>query len=397
MLPDGCYIGDLDVNTVDQLGSSKAAAPKPSPSKENQVPHLSLCVTANDFEAPAKAVLANKAWIYISSSANSGLSMKANIDDWSRINFRPRVLASVSEVDTRRSILGHVAQLPFFIPPMGSMGSANPGAEPLMVRAAVQKGVHMTLSTASTKTAEDVMASYEAEHALLDGNSPSRLFFQLYVSVDHDRTRGLLQRVKKAGFKGLWWTVDAPVLGKRLADRRLQAEEAFEAGFEELAQMRNKENPFAPAAGGRPVPGSLDPGMSWDYLKWIRQEWDGPIVIKGIQTAADAKLAVEYGCDGIVLSNHGGRQIHTAPSSLMTLLEIRIQYPEILGKIEIYLDGGLRDGSDILKAICLSATAVGVGRPFLYALAAYGAAGVERCTDSEFSSCAPNGVGDETG
>ena len=111
-------------------------------------------------------------------------------------------------------------------------------------------------------------------------------------------------------------------------------------------------------------------------------------MLKGIQTAEDAKLALDYGCDGILLSNHGGRQMHTAPSALMTLLEIRTYCPEVIGKMEIFLDGGLRDGNDVLKALCLGATAVGVGRPFLYALAAYGTKGIERCVDSEYAhSC----------
>jgi L-lactate dehydrogenase (cytochrome) len=129
----------------------------------------------------------------------------------------------------------------------------------------------------------------------------------------------------------------------------------------------------------------LSPYTTWEDLEWIRKEWEGPIVLKGIQTAEDAKLALDYGCDGILLSNHGGRQMHTAPSALMTLLEIRTYCPEVIGKMEIFLDGGLRDGNDVLKALCLGATAVGVGRPFLYALAAYGTKGIERCVDSEYS------------
>lgn len=384
MLPEECYIGDLDVSTVDQLGSAKAVAiGKPPPSKETKVPHISLCVTANDFEAPAKAVLQNKPWIYVSSAANSGLSMKANIDDWSRISFRPRVLVGVAQVDTRRSILGHVAQFPFYIPPVGSVGAVHPDAELGLARGAVRKGFHIVASTASTMPAEKIMAGFEEEQTRLGSTSPSRLFFQFYCPSDRSRAKLLLQKVKKAGFKGLWWTVDLPVIGKRLADRRLQAEEIITAGFQEEVRTPNEGNTFAPASGGRPVPGALDAGISWDYLKWIRQEWDGPIVIKGIQTADDARLAWEHGCDGIVLSNHGGRQLHTAPSSLMTLLEIRTYCPEILGKIEIFVDGGLRDGADVLKAICLGATAVGVGRPFVYALSAYGTAGVERCADSK--------------
>ena len=119
------------------------------------------------------------------------------------------------------------------------------------------------------------------------------------------------------------------------------------------------DNAFAPAMGGRPVQGQLSPHTTWEDLEWIRKEWDGPIVLKGVQCADDAKLAMEHSCDGILLSNHGGRQLHTAPSALMTLLEIRTYCPEVLEKLEVFLDGGLRDGNDVLKALCLGATAVG--------------------------------------
>lgn len=332
-------------------------------------------------------MLSHKAWIYASSSANSGLSLKANLDDWHRISFRPRIFRNVGVIDTRRAILGHTAQLPFYVSPMGTLGSAHDEAEPLLVRGAARKGVHAVISTASTKPADEIARAFADEQKRLGNTSPSRLFFQLYTSLDKERVRGLIHRVKEAGYKGLWMTVDTPLLGKRLADRYLQAEEAFDAGLDEVVKTHGEQNVYAPASGGRSPPGFLDPCLTWDYLKWVRKEWDGPIVLKGIQCVDDVKLAVEHGVQGVLLSNHGGRQIHTAPSSLITLLEIRGYYPEAFQKLEVYVDGGLRDGSDVLKALCLGATAVGVGRPFLYAMAAYGIDGVERCVDSK---CAIN-------
>ena len=216
------------------------------------------------------------------------------------------------------------------------------------------------------------------------------------MPVDRKKAIELMHIVKRCGYKGLWITVDTPILGKRTADRYLQAEEALAVGLAEESTAEwetGGDNAFAPAMGGRPVQGQLSPHTTWEDLEWIRKEWDGHIVLKGIQCADDAKLAMDYGCDGILLSNHGGRQMHTAPSALMTLLEIRTYCPEVLGKLEVFLDGGLRDGNDVLKALCLGATAVGVGRPFLYALGAYGAKGVERCVDGKFDcyrKVAPN-------
>lgn len=348
--------------------------------------HLALCCTTQDFETAAKEVLSEKSWVYVSSSANSGDSLKSNVEDWSRINFRPRIMRSVSSLDTKKSILGIPGQYPFFVSAMGTLGSANPGAEPLLVRGATRKGLHTVVSTATTKPLEEIMDAHLDEQRHLNNQSPSKLFFQLYMPVDRTKAKSLIHRVKTAGYKSLWITVDTSTLGKRTADRYLQAQEALAQNTKDVVRDTAAENDFGPAFGGRPVPGYLDPGLNWDDLAWITQEWKGPIVLKGIQTVEDVKLAVHHGVQGVLLSNHGGRQIHSAPSALMTLLEIRTYYPEAFDRLEVFVDGGLRDGADVLKALCLGATAVGVGRPYYYAMAAYGIEGVEKCTDSKRSS-----------
>lgn len=387
-LPSDAYLGPVDPNTFGKLRQLKEeVAASPSETDDTtKIPHVSLCISTPDFEKAAKAVLPHKSYIYASGSANTGASLKGNLDDWSRINFRPRVMRNVGDVDTQRKIFGHGSPYPFYISPMGTMGAIHDGAEPEMIKGGVRKGTHVVVSTASTKTSEQVMQSYLDEQAKLNNSSPTQLFYQYYMPVDRKKAIELMHIVKRCGYKGLWITVDTPILGKRTADRFLQAEEALAVGIEEEGTAEwetGGDNAFAPAMGGRPVQGQLSPHTTWEDLAWIRKEWPGPIVLKGIQCAEDAKLALEYGCDGILLSNHGGRQLHTAPSALMTLLEIRAYAPEVLVKLEIFLDGGLRDGNDVLKALCLGATAVGVGRPFLYALAAYGARGVERCVDSK--------------
>ncbi|KAL5447732.1 hypothetical protein PMIN06_007388 [Paraphaeosphaeria minitans] len=389
-LPKGSLVGSINADTLGKLRKKKEvnAAPTQSADTDKEIPHLTMCVSCPDFEKAARAVLPHKSIVYASTSANSGLSLKTNLDDWGHINFRPRVMRNVGDVDSRRSIFGHTSQYPFYISPMGTLGAIHPEAEPEMVRGAVRKGAHMVVSTASTKTSEQIMQAYADEQKRLNDKSPTQLFYQYYMPVDRKKAIELIHIVKKAGYKGIWITVDTPVLGKRTADRVLQAEEALSVGLDEESTAKweaGGENAFAPAMGGRVVSGQLSPHTTWEDLAWIRKEWEGPIVLKGIQTADDAKLAFEYGCDGILLSNHGGRQLHTAPSALMTLVEIRTYCPEIIGKIEIFLDGGLRDGSDVLKALCLGATAVGVGRPFMYALAAYGSRGVERCIDGKFN------------
>lgn len=388
-LPEGSYKGDLDPTTTQALNvavNPPSAATPAIDSKE--VKSLSLCVTANDFEAEAQKVLDRRSWVYASSSANAGLSLQGNIDSWSQVSFRPRILRNVASVSTTSSMLGHPSVVPFFVSPMGTMGMSHPNAELELVRGLSRKGVHGITSTASTKPLEEIIESHAAELQALggEGTSPSRLFFQLYIPTDRAKAVTLIQKVKRAGYKGLFITVDTAVLGKRTEDRRKQAEEALADGMDHSkvlvpATEDGNENSFAPAVGARPVPGQLSPMVTWEDIKWIRDEWTGPIVLKGVQTVEDAKLAAEHGCQGILLSNHGGRQQHTAPNALSTLLEIRTYYPGVLKKMEVYLDGGCRDGADVLKALALGATAVGFGRPFFYAMAAYGSRGVERCID----------------
>lgn len=385
-LPPDADLGPIDPNTFGNLRQPKPETTTgPSDAEpSNEVPHVSLCVSTTDFEKAAKVALPHKSYIYASGSANTGASLRGNLDDWERITFRPRVMRNVGDVDTRRKIFGYSSPHPFYISPMGTLGAIHPGAEPELIVGAVRKGAHVVVSTASTKSSKQIMQSYIDEQARLKNGSPTKLFFQFYMPVDRKKAIELMNIAKRAGYKGLWITVDTPVLGKRTADRSLQAEEALAVGIEEQSTAgfeAGGDNDFAPAMGGRPVQGQLSPYTTWEDLEWVRKEWTGPIVLKGIQCAEDAKLAMQYGCDGILLSNHGGRQLHTAPSALMTLLEIRTYSPEVLGKLEIFVDGGLRDGNDVLKALCLGATAVGVGRPFLYALGAYGAKGVERCVD----------------
>jgi L-lactate dehydrogenase (cytochrome) len=391
-LPSEYRLGPIDPSTALSLRQPKQSSRAQSTAETQQLPPLTAIISTPDFEQAAKLVLSNKSYIYASSSANTGLSLSNNLASWSRISFRPRVLRPVETVSLATSILGVPSQFPFYVSPMGTLGSLHKNAEPEMVRGCVRAGLHVVISTASTKPVEEIAAAYKEAQKELNYSSPSQLFFQLYVHSDDDKARTLLRKLKPLGFKGVFLTVDTPIIGKRTADRRLQAEEALvtlgpqETGQKhDPAEQTDKTNSFAPAFGGRPLPGQLTPNLDWNVtLQLIRSEWDGPIVLKGIQCAEDAKLALRYQCAGILLSNHGGRQLHSAPSALETLIEIREYAAEVLkSQMQIFLDGGLRDGADILKALALGATAVGVGRPFLYALAAYGSEGVGRCADSK--------------
>ncbi|KAI1371290.1 hypothetical protein F4677DRAFT_436032 [Hypoxylon crocopeplum] len=394
-LPKGSFLGDMDpaaVASLSTVSSNEPATPSPSPSPSSNAgpPHIAHCITASDFEAAATGVLSSNALSYATSSANSGASLQGNLASWSRISFRPRVLRDVSRVSPRSAIFGHASPFPFYLSAMGQLGRSHPGGEAEFVRGLARRGAHGLISTESSIPLEEIAAAFTDEQRKLSAQTssqegsegaaddfpPSQLHFQLYVNPDRSITISRIRRAKTAGYKSLWVTVDTPVLGKRTGDRRLQAVEALEMGLEHAAESAGfGRRSHAP-------PGLLAIALSWADLAWIREAWgDGPLVLKGVQCAEDARLALQHGCQGILLSNHGGRQAHTAPDALTTLLEIRAYAPEVLGKLEIYVDGGLRDGADVLKAVCLGATAVGVGRPFFYALGAYGARGVERCID----------------
>lgn len=173
-------------------------------------------------------------------------------------------------------------------------------------------------------------------------------------------------------------TVDAPVPGKREADERI----ATQSNVVSAISGARGDNDKKGGGMGRLMAKYVDSTLNWEDIKWIKETSGLPVVLKGVQTAADAKKAVEYGCDGIMLSNHGGRSLDGAPPAILALIELHKTVPEVFGKIEIYIDGGITRGTDIVKAIALGATAVGVGRPYLYSLT-YGAEGVEHLTNSK--------------
>jgi L-lactate dehydrogenase (cytochrome) len=208
------------------------------------------------------------------------------------------------------------------------------------------------------------------------------LFYQLYVKKQQAETRSLIRRARSLGFKALLVTVDTPVVGKREEDDRHKAEVALQAGETDGPRVvSNTHTDDVPV-----LRGPYSSTLNWEDLSWIRHEWGdaGSICLKGIATAEDAKMACDMGIRSIYLSNHGGRQLDSAPSALRTLLEIRKFCPEVFDHCEVLVDGGVRRGTDILKALCLGARGVGIGRPFMYALSAYGTRGVLKAIQSEY-------------
>ncbi|KAH8811265.1 mitochondrial cytochrome-like protein b2 [Xylogone sp. PMI_703] len=373
LLPPSSFKGMVDVDTLPSITPEDG---KHQTQNANKQSHISLCINVDDFTPPAIPKLSKAAIAYLSSGADTLTSLKNNLGDWQRITFRPRVLKNVLKVSTANTMQGYKTACPFFIAPTGLMGIINPEAESQLVQGAVRSGIHYCISGVSTKPHKDMMSLFKTEkQRLIEPLSDPTFFFQLYVNSKKEKTIQIIKNARDLGFKALMITVDTPVVGKREAASRHRAQEELEGGFEEYdATPEGSED--QPVRPGSDPGGALSKTLCWEDLKWMKELFGGPIVLKGIQCAEDANIAVGMGVDGIYLSNHGGRQLDYAPSSLRTLLEIKMLYPEILHKCEFYMDGGVRRGTDVVKALCLGATAVGIGRPFVYAMAAYGTQGV---------------------
>lgn len=345
-----------------------------TPATNSSRPPITHIQNLDDFERVARETASENAWVYYSSAADSLTSYKTNSNDWSKVTFRPRVLRDVAKVDMKQTIMGHPSAFPIFAAPAARAKLGNPDGELCIVRGTARANIPYCTSNVTSTAHADMASCFKAEN---EAGSKGALFWQLYVPVDKPKTRKLVAEAKQLGFKALVITVDSPVIGKREADDLLKA--SVDDNLDVLPDLDN--DTFIPR-------GVHNSTLDWNDLSWIQEEWagTGPVVLKGIQTAEDALLAMEAGVDGIYLSNHGGRQLDYAPSSMRTLLEIRKFYPQVLARMEVYLDGGCRRGSDVVKALCLGATAVGFGRPFLYALTGYGTAGVERVVRSKSSA-----------
>jgi len=205
-------------------------------------------------------------------------------------------------------------------------------------------------------------------------------FFQLYVNRDREKSAALLRQCSaNPNIKAIFVTVDAAWPGKREADERVKADESLSVPMSPSKAQNDKKG----GGLGRVMAGFIDPGLTWEDLKWVKQHTHKPVCLKGVMSADDALLAMKAGLDGILLSNHGGRNLDTSPPSIITLLEIHRRCPEVFEHMEVYVDSGIRRGTDILKAVCLGATAVGMGRSMLFATN-YGQEGVEHLIDSKW-------------
>src|SRR3954468_9730825 len=348
---------------------------------------LRRAASVNDLRRIAKRRLPGGVFDYIDGGAEDERTLAANEAAFARTTFRPRVLCGLEKVDVESTILGRSVAYPLVLAPTGFTRIADPDGELAVARAAARAGLPYTLSTLSTRSIEEVR-----------GVSDGRLWFQVYAWRDRALVKEMIERAAAAQYEALVLTVDTAVLGRRERDVRRGfslppsiGPGTFLDGALHPAWtwsfLRSEPIRFANVVGrdvgdgASPVTLSdyintqFDPALAWSDVEWLRSVWDGPIVLKGVQTVEDAVMAADAGVEVVALSNHGGRQLDGAPATLSLVAPVA---DAVGGRTEIICDGGVRRGSDIAKAVAAGANACMAGRAYLYALGAGGERGVDR-------------------
>ena len=344
-----------------------------------------------DLRRAARRRLPRVVFDYIDGGAEDEWTLRANCRAFEAVTFRPRCAVAVSSCDLRTTVLGTSLPMPFILAPVGSCRLMYPRGEETVARAAGKAGLIYTLSTLSGCRLEDVAAASEGP-----------VWYQLYLVGGRDCALAAIERARKASFSALVVTIDTAVAGMRERDVRNGAKELLSGKLGAMLPFVNQllikprwlaafladgglmkfENVVIPGKGPMlyaDVTAALEQSVvTWEDLKWIRTAWNGPVVIKGVHTREDARRVVDEGADALVVSNHGGRQLDRVAPSLEILPEI---VANVGDRIEVLLDGGVRRGSDIVKALCLGARAVLIGRAYAYGLGAAGNAGVARAIE----------------
>jgi isopentenyl diphosphate isomerase/L-lactate dehydrogenase-like FMN-dependent dehydrogenase len=316
-----------------------------------------MLLNIRDYELEAERLLEPGAFGYFAGGAGDEMTLRDNVEAFSRWQLRPRMLVDVGEVTTATTVLGREVSMPVLVAPTAFQRLAHADGEAATARAAAEVGTVMCQSTLSSMTPAELAAAATG----------SRLWFQLYWSSDRAFTADLLAGVAEAGFEAVVFTIDFPVAGRRERDAR--AAFALPQEFD----LPNIPGPLAREDFHADLSRIVDATLTWRDLEWLRETSPLPLLLKGILTAEDALLAAEHGAAGVIVSNHGGRQLDGVAASLDALPEV----VEAVGeRVEVLVDGGVRRGTDVVKALALGARAVLVGRPVIWGLAVDGEAGV---------------------
>lgn len=308
------------------------------------MPLLNELLSIADFEAAAEKRTLAAAWARIQGGAADEITLRWNCQAWRQIRLRPRVLVDVSQINTSTTLCGQELLFPFILAPTGAQGLIHPNGDLEAAAGASAAQALLVVSSSASVRVEEV-----ARH------TTSPVWFQLYVQRDRAFTKDLVQRAEASGYRALCVTVDSPTHGTRDREHRAKGD----LPVRELPNFAGKDY--------------LDPTLTWKDIEWLLSFAKTPILLKGILDSADAQTAVKTGVAGIIVSNHGGRNLDTAPATADALPQI---VETVNGRVPVVVDGGIRRGTDVIKALALGATAVQIGRPYLYGLGVAGAAGV---------------------
>jgi len=327
--------------------------------------HVQRAVSLSDFESLARERMPTMAYEFVAGGAADEITLRANLEAFNRIKLEPRILVDVSRLDTRVTLFGQKLPFPILLAPTAYHRLVHPEGELATVRGANAAGAALVASSFATTSIEEMARE-----------TTRPLWFQLYVQPDRGFTRELVQRAEAAGCRVLCLTVDAPVLGAR--NREARAGFALPPGVER-SNLRALGSAVANRAhrpaGPEIYSAVLDPTLTWKDVEWLRSLARVPVVLKGIMSPDCAAKAIESGISGLIVSNHGARNLDTLPATAEALPAV---VEKVAGRVPVLVDGGIRRGTDVLKALALGASAVLIGRPYLYGLAANGEIGVSR-------------------
>lgn len=320
-------------------------------------------VNLADYEELARQRVEPGAWGYLAGGADDEVTLRDNVAAFQRLKLVPRVLVNVSQVEPATTVLGQRVAFPVLLAPTAFQSLAHPEGELATIRAASDAGTLAVVSTMSAYRLEDVAAA-----------APGPKWFQLYCYRDREVTRRFVERAEAAGYGAICMTVDLPRVGNRERDLRNRFSlppTVRPRNFQEFVDVEARDNEVF----FQYIQRLVDPSLTWEAVDWLRSITRLPVLLKGILSPADARQAVERGVAGIVVSNHGGRQLDGVPATIDVLPEIA---DAVAGQVEVLVDGGVRRGTDVLKALALGARAVLIGRPYVYGLAVDGETGVRR-------------------
>jgi 4-hydroxymandelate oxidase len=317
----------------------------------------------SDFEALARERIPRMAYEYISGGAADEITLRWNRESFDRIRLRPKILVDVSKLDTRVTLFGQELPFPILLAPTAYHRLVHPEGEIATVKGAALAGATLIASMLATTTIEEMAKA-----------ATGSLWFQTYILKDRGFTRDLVQRAEDAGCKAICVTVDSPVVGVRNRDQRANFALPPEMGRANLKGLMRPGGNLRPPEGDIYTP-ILDASLTWKEIDWLRSFARVPVLLKGVLNPDDAEQAVKAGASGIIVSNHGARNLDTVPATIDVLSEVT---ERVAGRIPVLMDSGVRRGTDILKALALGATAVLIGRPYLYGLGVAGPEGVRR-------------------